>query len=127
MGTHDPLSQNNENFFAGNSENEGNNDDTQFERGNHPNSIANLQPFPKGVSGNPSGRPKNYEILKRVLNKYGDEVTHNWNEESNGTMREQVLKGIWEEAIRGDMKYVQLLAKLGCLDEDWLWKEDYNH
>lgn len=27
-------------------------------RGKHPNSRANLRPYPKGVSGNPGGRPK---------------------------------------------------------------------
>ena len=28
------------------------------QRGKNPNSLANLTPFPKGTSGNPSGRPK---------------------------------------------------------------------
>jgi hypothetical protein len=27
-------------------------------RGRHPNSLANLLPYPKGVSGNPGGKPR---------------------------------------------------------------------
>ena len=118
MGAHDPLSQKNEDIFTGNSEIEDKDKNNEYERGEHPNSRANLKPFEKGISGNPLGRPIKYEKLKNILNKYGDEETHNWNGESKGTKREQVLKGIWGEAISGDMRYVQLLAKLGCLDED---------
>ena len=118
MGAHDLTSSKNEESFTGNSETEDKDKNNEYERGEHQNSRANLLPFEKGVSGNPGGRPVKYEKLKNVLNKYGDEETHNWNGDSKGTKREQVLKGIWGEAISGDMRYVQLLAKLGCLDED---------
>ena len=105
------------NLFTGNNEKENDLNDEQFERGQHPNSLANLQPFPKGVSGNPSGRPQKYENLKEVLNEYGDGETFNWRGESEGTRRKQVWKMIWKQAIMGDMKFIQLLAQLGCLDE----------
>ena len=88
-----------------------------YGRGEHPNSKANLTPFKEDVSGNPSGRPQKFEVLKRVLNEYGNEETLNWNDESQGTRREQVWKRIWKQAIMGDMKHVQLLAQLGCLDD----------
>jgi len=89
----------------------------EYSRGNHPNSRANLQPFEKGVSGNPLGRPYKFENLKNILNEYGDEETFNWNNESEGTRREQVWERIWWEAKYGDMKFIQLLAQLGCLDD----------
>ena len=97
----------------------GNNDNEEinYTSGNHPNSLANLTPFPKGISGNPLGRPTKFENLKMALNELGDEETLDYKNNSKGTRREQVLKTIWKEAIRGDLKYVQLLAWLGCLDD----------
>ena len=100
--------------FTGNTEIEENN----YKRGEHPNSQSNLTPFPKGISGNPLGRPTKFENLKMALNELGDEETLDYKNNSKGTRREQVLKTIWKEAIRGDLKYVQLLGWLGCLDED---------
>jgi len=102
-----------EKTFTGNKES----DKNQYKRGKHPNSRKNLTPYPKGVSGNPEGRPHKYESLKKILNEKGDEETTNWRGESDGPRREQVWKRIWEQAISGNMKYVQLLAQLGCLDD----------
>ena len=84
-------------------------------RGKHPNSMANLKPFPKGVSGNPLGRPTKYEKLKKALNELADKEPDIW-DDTEGSRRKQVLVGIWRYAIKGDMKFVQLLAELGCLD-----------
>ena len=39
-------------------------------RGKHPNSQANLKPFEKGISGNPSGRPTKHQKFKEALMKH---------------------------------------------------------
>ena len=86
------------------------------EHGKHPNSLKNLKPFPKGVSGNVMGRPLKYENLRKVLAELGDEETFDYYDKSQGTRREQVMDTIWKKAIKGDMKFIQLLAWLGVLD-----------
>ena len=89
----------------------------QYSPGKHPNSLLNLKPWPQGVSGNIEGRPTKFEHLKRALNAVGDEETFNYKNESEGTKRKQVWECIWDKAIKGDLKYIQLLAGLDCLDE----------
>ena len=91
--------------------------DISYSHGNHPSSLANLKPFPKGMSGNPMGRPTKFEHLKRALNELGDEETFDYKDNSKGTRRKQVHETIWQRAITGDLKYVQLLAWMGCLDD----------
>ena len=91
--------------------------DSEYTRGEHPNSLKNLKPFPKGVSGNPMGKPHRYQRLAECLNVVGDkEVINYLNEPVGYTYREGVLKKIWEKANQGDIKFIQLLAYLGCLD-----------
>ena len=97
------------------------------EHGRHPNSLANLKPYEKGQSGNPGGRSTKYQKLADALLPYAEkrETKHKWNDnlekfeniESEDNYREEVLKMIWKRARNGDIKYVELLARIGCLDE----------
>ena len=94
-------------------------EDVEYGRGQHPNSIKAIKnhQYPKGFSGNILGRKPNYEQLKQQLIKLGEEETFDYNDKSKGTRKEQVLRRIWDDAIKyGDMRKIQLLAFLGCLD-----------
>ena len=112
-----PINNKTTDSSTANSEIVDNNQEIKFERGKHPNSLINLKPYPKGVSGNTFGRPTKYEHLRRSLNSLGQIETFNHQNDSQGTLREQVLQRIWNEAIYGDIKFIQFLALLGCLDE----------
>ena len=92
--------------------------DSDYTRGEHPNSLKNLKPFPKGVSGNPMGKPHKYQKLADKLNKIGNEEVIDFNGDSERiSYRESVLKKIWRKANHGDLKFIQMLAYLGCLDD----------
>jgi hypothetical protein len=99
-------------------ENTPNNKEEDFEWGKHPNSLKALKKyqFPKGVSGNVMGRKPTFESLSKALKELGEEETYDWDNNSKGTRKEQVLERIWIDGIRGDFKKIQLLAWLGCLE-----------
>ena len=102
----DKQEENNESF-SGINEN--------YSRGEHPKSQANLKPFPKGMSGNPLGRPLKFVKLAEALRKYS-EKHEEYSIYGSSTYREEVLERIWYKAKEGDMQCIQLLATLGCLD-----------
>jgi len=78
----------------------------------------NLKPFEKGVSGNPSGKPKKLERTKEYLDWWGNLTeTDNWSWEKY-TNRQIVIKGIWERASRGNRQDIDILLSLGLLDSD---------
>ena len=91
-------------------------------RGVHPNSQANLQPFEKGESGNPLGRPQKYENLKKQIIAYGKkQPVADWDFEvlvSEPTYREEAIRQLWLQAKKGSLAHIKYLAELGCLDDD---------
>ena len=95
------------------------NKEVEYDWGKHPNSVKALKKhqYPKGVSGNIMGRKPTFESLAKQLKDMGADEVMNWNgKESKGTKKQLVLERIWKDAMMGDMKKIQLLAWLGCLD-----------
>lgn len=86
-------------------------------RGHHPNSQDNLVPFKKGISGNPSGRPTKYAKLKKALDKYGEKPVDGWGLDPDN-YKDAVLNKIWYMATEGSIGHINILAELGCLDDD---------
>ena len=103
---------------GGESENSTSNSEVEYEWGKHPNSqkAVKKHQFKKGQVANPLGRKPQFEKLKENLMTMADEIQYNYSNEPIGTRKELVLERIWHDARHGDMKKIQLLAWLGCLD-----------
>ena len=88
-----------------------------YGRGEHPNSKANLTPFKECVSCNQSGRPFKYVGLANALKEAGKTPPYDF-EYIPPTYRLAVIHKIWEEASRGSIQHIKILAELGCLDDE---------
>lgn len=63
--------------------------------------------YPKGVSGNPRGRPQGATRLKRLIYEFGDEfVTLATKDgEKSVPLKEAAVRKFWEALIKGDYKF----------------------
>jgi hypothetical protein len=93
-------------------------------RGQNPASQANLKPFPKGTSGNPSGRHKKSLEFIDALIEHGKKIgirhqssftTGKEKLIDEGSYNFQVVDKVWEKARQGDLASVKLLHELGVL------------
>ena len=84
------------------------------------NSLKNLKPYPKGVSGNPGGRKKNglefFEFLKEV-GMLKPDVWQGLLQDSPDSYVEGVATGLWKKAIDGDLNVIKFLVEVGALNQ----------
>ena len=78
--------------------------------------------YPKGVSGNPSGRPvKNAKFIE-ALRKYGYDVPRDifGDKEpfSQATNNMAVIDQIWKDGKNGNYQAIRLLMELGAIEPD---------
>ena len=96
-------------------------------RGQNPESQANLKPFPKGISGNPSGKPVKNVKLREALRKYGYDVPRDifGDKEalSQATNSMAVIDQIWEDAKNGKYQAIRLLIDYGAIEPEVLQPE----
>lgn len=78
-------------------------------KGGHP---SNLTPFPKGVSGNPKGRPKT-----RILREYARKILEEQDQEGRSKVAQELIDILLKYARKGSLGHLQELRHLLESDE----------
>lgn len=86
-------------------------------RGTNPNSLANLNPFQKGVSGNPGGRPKLLSDAYREYLGTADEAT-------GRTRAQDIARAQGVKAIQGDVAAAREMRSGTEGDRIRTWRDD---
>lgn len=82
-------------------------------KGMNPNSLKNLRPYPKGVSGHPGRTPKNYSLTSllkeagEVVPKLKEGNTKNWQQ----LCAELAWPAAYKELLKGDHRLYQFIAE----------------
>ncbi len=68
-----------------------------------PRNTSGLKPFPKGVSGNPGGRPKKLPVTDVILRKLDQKCTQ---DKAGRTWAELIVVALLGRAVKGDVKAI---------------------
>ncbi len=78
----------------------------RFGKGMNPNSLKNLRPIAKGVSGNPKGRPKKPDCL---LDCIKEELSKPCRLNSSLTNEQMIASMLVAQATKGNIKAIELM------------------
>ena len=70
------------------------------------NRLANLRPWPKGISGNPGGRPRKKPLTEKLEQLVMQEAPN----ADGQTWADLIAKALLQEAIKGDVRAISELA-----------------
>lgn len=78
----------------------------RYKRKISPKSLANLKPFPPGVSGNPSGRPPGFGLS---LTKLVAGIMENPASKAGRTIADAIATRIINECLAGNVRMIELV------------------
>lgn len=86
----------------------------RFRKGMHPNSLKNLKPFPKGVSGHP-GRTMKNRSLTSLLKEAGEVVPKIDSNKEQKTWQQLCAELAWpvayKQLLKGDHRLYQFISE----------------
>ena len=69
--------------------------------------ISNLKPFPKGVTGNPNGRPKT-----KIIREYARKIVEEQSPDGKKKIAEELVEILLKFARRGSLGHLQQFLQL---------------
>ena len=98
-----------------------------YPRGTHPASLRNLQKWPKGISGNPSGPPRRKKLLQEAFKEKLEEIIEEEGSQKGQRIAQALADLSWEwvKKAKTVSEFSSLLSQIReCSGERSVQKED---